>query len=178
MKWLTDKEVKRNLAFYKKSGEPWTDEECENIVRYVGNINQITAQDWGNVNRTAKFMFDYGDVQLFMGNWSKQHISQNFMNCQQVCYEDIFFEDIEEGTIVMATREKDGFTCQARYYAKCGDKHAVDFNGTQAIIVDKVEVVPTLTKKEAKQRVSELFANDGKNVTSHKIREIIDLIEL
>ena len=179
----TESKERRNLAFYKKSGEPWTDEECENIVRYVGCEVQIEYGDWGNINTENKYVFDDGHGGRWMANWSSQETDGNFKNCKQVAYEDVFPmvlepDEIPEGTIVTASREKDGFTCQAKYYAKCGDKHAVDFNGTHAMIVDNVEVVPTMTKKEAKQRVSELFANDGKNVTSHKIREIIDLIEL
>ena len=88
--------------------------------------------------------------------------------------------EIEKGTIVKATQYRENgndYICQAKFYAQCGDKYAVDFNGTFAMLVDEVVVIPTLTKHQAKQKISELFNNGGKNVTSQKIREIIDLIE-
>lgn len=84
--------------------------------------------------------------------------------------------EIKRDTVVKATRSKDGFSYQAKYYARCGEKHAVDFNGTQVMIVDEVEVVPTLTKKEAKQIVSQMFGS-GKKPTSQMIRDVIDLIQ-
>lgn len=87
---------------------------------------------------------------------------------------------IKQGTIVKATRnngDNPPFIWQGVYFGYCNDKHLIDFNGTHCMVADKVVVVPTLSKKEAKQKVSELFANNGKNVSSQKIREIIDLIE-
>jgi hypothetical protein len=84
--------------------------------------------------------------------------------------------EIERNTIVKATRTKDGFSYQAKYYAKCGDKHAVDFNGTNAMLVDEVEVLSTLSKKEAKQIISQMFSK-GRTPTSSMIREVIDLIQ-
>lgn len=88
---------------------------------------------------------------------------------------------IKQGTIVRATRnngDNPPYICQGVYFGYCNDKHLIDFNGTHCMVADEVEVVPTLSKKEAKQKISELFANNGKNVSSQKIREIIDLIEL
>lgn len=82
---------------------------------------------------------------------------------------------IKKGTVVLAKRD-DGYTKQGIYFGKCKDKHAVDFNGISVMLYDTVEVLPTLTKKEAKQKVSELFSNGGKNATGQKIRDIIDLI--
>ncbi len=82
---------------------------------------------------------------------------------------------IPEGTIVLAKRN-DGYQAQGKYFGVCNGKHIVNFNGTSAMLYDSVEVIPTLTKKEAKQKVSELFSNP-KNVSSDKIRNIIDLIK-
>lgn len=89
--------------------------------------------------------------------------------------------EIKQGTIVKATRnngDNHPYIWQGVYFGYCNDKHLIDFNGTHCMVADEIEVVPTLSKKEAKQKVSELFANNGKNVSSQKIREIIDLIEL
>lgn len=82
---------------------------------------------------------------------------------------------IPEDTIVLAKRN-DGYSSQGKYFGFCNGKHIVDFNGTSAMLYDSVELIPSLTKKEAKQKVSELFANP-KNVSSEKIRNIIDLIK-
>jgi len=44
---------------------------------------------------------------------------------------------------------------------------------------NKGDYIPalSLSKREAKQKVSELFANGGKKATSQRVRDIIDLIE-
>ena len=86
---------------------------------------------------------------------------------------------MKQGDIVLATqyREKGNYICQSKFYAVCGDKYAVDFNGTHAMLVDEVVVLPTMTKKEAKQKVSQMFCNGGKTVTSQQTRDIIDLIK-
>lgn len=81
---------KRNLAFYKRSGKPWTDEECENVVRYIGNVTQTKNKDWGNVNPTSKYMFDNGDTYNYMANWGSQEHCENFKNCKHIAYEDTF----------------------------------------------------------------------------------------
>jgi len=83
---------------------------------------------------------------------------------------------VKQGDIVLAKRD-DGFETQAIYYGEINGKYAVDFNGTSCMIVDSVEILPTYTKTEAKQKVSELFTNP-KNVSSDKVRKIIDRISL
>lgn len=86
--------------------------------------------------------------------------------------------EIKQGTIVKAIRYDltKNIITQGVYYGKCNDKHLIDYNGTSCTVVDEVEIIPTLTKKEAKQKVSELFGQPNK-VTSKQIRDIIDLIE-
>lgn len=89
--------------------------------------------------------------------------------------------EIEQGTIVLATRKSTNeklqdYTWQATYYGKFNEHYLVDFNGTHYQIADEIKLIPTLTKKEAKQKVSELFSQPNK-VTSDKIRNIIDLIK-
>ncbi len=91
-------------------------------------------------------------------------------------------QDIQPGTIVLATRKSTSdkfqdYSWQGMYYGKLNDHYLLDYNGTHYQVADTVEIVPTLTKKEAKQKISELFANP-KTVSSQKIRDIIDLIEI
>ena len=172
---------KRDIAFYKRSKEPWTEKEYINIMNYVGDDQ---AFSWCTIDSDSyayrKFIFDDGDPEHFMSLWSDQEENRNFSDCQQLAYEDVFenkepASEIPEGTLVIA-RHKDGFTCKAKYFSKCNGKHIVDLSSTHAMIADTVEVIPTMTKKEAKQRVSELFADKSK-VTSQMIRDIIDLIK-
>lgn len=90
-------------------------------------------------------------------------------------------DEIPQGTIVQATRKSTNekhqdYTWQATYYGKFNDHYLVDFNGTHYQIADSISIIPTLTKKEAKQKIAELFGQQ-KNVTSEKIRNIIDLIK-
>jgi len=91
-------------------------------------------------------------------------------------YEEVILnKTYKQGDIVLAKR--DDFETQAIYYGEINGKYAVDFNGTSCMIVDSVEILPTYTKKEAKQKVSKLFANP-KDVSSDKVRKIIDRISL
>ena len=76
---------KRNLAFYKRSGEPWTNDELKQIAAYTG------IKYWGNINPNKKFVYDLGleDTNESYANWADQN-RDNFANCKQVAYEDIF----------------------------------------------------------------------------------------
>lgn len=78
--------LKRNLAFYKRSGTPWTEEEFQNIVKYCGYETdaKISTYDY------EKFIFDDGNFTRFMYTWGERH--KNFRNCKQVAYEDIFHQ--------------------------------------------------------------------------------------
>lgn len=104
---------KRNLAFYKRSGEPWTDEECENIVRYVKATDQIKCEDWGNVNPNVKYMYDDSGYN-YMANWSRQEKSYNFKNCKQVAYEDIFEIPTTEPRVAIVTADVNGHPIGSR----------------------------------------------------------------
>ena len=89
--------------------------------------------------------------------------------------------NIQPGSIVLATRKSTSdkfkdYTWQGTYFGYCNGKHLIDANGTNVQLADEISHITTLTKKEAKQKVSELFANP-KNVSSEQIRNIIDLIK-
>lgn len=99
---------------------------------------------------------------------------------------DNYIQDIAEikpGTIVLATRksasgEFKDYTWQGTYFGYCNGKHLIDANGNSVHLADEIAHIPTLTKKEAKQKISELFANDNSTkLTSQNIRNIIDLIK-
>jgi len=100
-------------------------------------------------------------------------------NYKIISYEEALLKPtkkpVKQGDIVLAKR--DDFETQAIYYGEINGKYAVDFNGTSCMLVDNIEILPTYTKTEAKQKVSELFANP-KNVSSDKVRKIIDRISL
>lgn len=78
--------LKRNLAFYKRSGRPWTEEEYQNIVKYCGYKTDASISSYAY----DKFIFDDGSSSRFMYAWSKHEEHKNFSNCEQVAYEDIF----------------------------------------------------------------------------------------
>lgn len=91
--------------------------------------------------------------------------------------------NIQPGTVVLATRKSNSdkfkdYTWQGTYFGYCNGKHLIDSNGTHVQLADKIACIPTLTKKEAKQKISELFANaNSTKLTSQNIRNIIDLIK-
>lgn len=91
--------------------------------------------------------------------------------------------NIQPGTVVLATRKSNSdkfkdYTWQGTYFGYCNGKHLIDSNGTHVQLADEIAHIPTLTKKEAKQKISELFANaNSTKLTSQNIRNIIDLIK-
>jgi hypothetical protein len=83
---------KRNLAFYKRSGEPWTQEEYLNICEYVGDENPgyIFGQE------KLEYIFDDGSSSTtFIFPWIGIMATENLKNCKQVAYEDVFLAQIE-----------------------------------------------------------------------------------
>lgn len=78
--------IKRNLAFYKKSGEPWTQEELDTVLTHCGLKTGNMAEDAA----TRKYIFDDSSNNNFMYLWCNQEKQPNFKNCQQLPYEDIF----------------------------------------------------------------------------------------
>jgi len=81
----------RNLAFYKDSGEEWTDDECTTINEFLG----ITDNYVGNIAKDLKYYFDDGGsyTNTAYSNWFTQEKETNFSNCLQIKYEDCFMEE-------------------------------------------------------------------------------------
>ena len=153
---------------------------------YIVEFSDIHAGEvvWIKSNLDTIRKYREGWIAFYEDCW--KNISEeetlvliNQINNQEINNLDV---DIQPGTIVLATRKstdaKHGdYTWQGTYYGKFNEHHLLDFNGTSYRIADEVKILPTLTKKEAKQKISELF-NQPKNVTSEKIRNIIDLIKI
>lgn len=78
---------RRNLAFYKESGKPWTKEETLNIYKYCGD--EPTSFSLIYLNR--KYIFDDGMRNRFMYTWDIDR-TPNFYSCEKVSYESIFGE--------------------------------------------------------------------------------------
>jgi len=81
--------MRRNLAIYKLSGEPWTQEELDKVYDYTGSRRHERTDS----SRTSyKFVFDDGDQkhQQHTDIWDRQEDHPSFKNCKQVAYEKIF----------------------------------------------------------------------------------------
>lgn len=90
---------KRNLAFYKESGEPWTPEELQNIYRYCGD-NSTPAS--GTVDfYKRKWVYDDSSNAAFMWMWVKQDFPSNY-TC--LSYESIFNEISQQPDICVGDR--------------------------------------------------------------------------
>lgn len=75
----------RNLAFYKRSGKPWTVQEYKKVILYTEGIESDAT--FIPPNRISKtYLYDAGDLVSFMYFWTEQDIR----NCTKVAYEDIF----------------------------------------------------------------------------------------
>ena len=84
--------LKRGLAFYKESGEPWTDEEGLKVMQYVGLYDLKTPQESGILPKkeSNKYLFDDGsDGGAFMATWSAW-ATPALHKCKKVSYESVF----------------------------------------------------------------------------------------
>lgn len=85
--------IRRNLAFYKRSGESWTKEEYENICTCC---KVKPYHEYRCTKAKYKYIFDSGTgYDTPYESWSnindgKQETHVNFKNCKQIAYEDIF----------------------------------------------------------------------------------------
>lgn len=75
----------RNLAFYKRSGKPWTLQEYKKVILYTQKIEpNATFIPPHRLSKT--YLYDIGDLVTLMYFWEEQDISR----CTKVAYEDIF----------------------------------------------------------------------------------------
>ena len=77
--------IRRNLAFYKRSGLPWTQEEYLKILFYTEGKTETI-----HLTPRNKFIYDYGTTNSFQYDWCQQENHSNFALCKQIAYEDIF----------------------------------------------------------------------------------------
>lgn len=157
------------------------------IVGFDGNCSGQVV--WRNSNSETDWNIgDYMDDWIEFTNSAWKDVDINlYLSATQPATQSKYNECVElekeipQGTIVLATRKSadarhEDYTWQGTYYGKFNEHHLLDFNGTSYRIADEIKIIPTLTRKEAKQKISELFSQP-KNVTSEKIRNIIDLIK-
>ena len=76
---------KRNLAFYKESGEPWSVKELQNICKYCGDHDASLHTDSESYKR--KWVYDDGSSTAFMWMWQHQRFPSNY-TC--LSYESVF----------------------------------------------------------------------------------------
>ena len=156
-----------------------TQEKYRELLKWINcNVFNIRLDSFSYKHKENTCILIYDDIH------SEYVIDDNKDSFIRDKYKVISYEEallkptkkpIKQGDIVLAKRD-DGFETQAVYYGDINGKYAVDFNGTSCMLVDSVELLPTYTKKEAKQKVSELFGNP-KNVSSYEVRKIIDRIK-
>ena len=144
--------IKRNLAFYKRSGKSWTKEEVRNINKYCGDCN-------GPAIPSLHYIFDDGMDNDFMHDWYQQKNHPNFSNCKQVAYEDIFetenflsnFKPLPyidcSPKLTIKPIQKDNFMTKLKNTALV----TVDQNKEALIIASKMEAGRIINKQVLKQ---------------------------
>lgn len=80
--------ILHNLAFYKRSEEPWTDEEFVVMQNYIGIKATNRATIYHKKVALRKYFYDDGENNSYHA-WEVQN-KPNFTNCLQVAYEDVF----------------------------------------------------------------------------------------
>ena len=81
----------RNLAFYKKSSNPWTKKEFENILKYCGD-SRVSS----DLNSDFTYIFDNGNSKNFMFTWEGFEFSECLHYCDKVSYEGLFGLELNE----------------------------------------------------------------------------------
>ena len=179
--WLIDAYKLKQFPIYRihESGNfiVGFDGDCSGRVVWINTNSDTTWNVGDSTDDWIKFTNSNWrdvDIDLYL-------VPSKTLETDNTLLEKTEYNDIKQGTIVLATRKSKNenhqdYTWQATYYGKFNEHYLVDFNGTHYQIADSISIIPTLTKKEAKQKVAELFSQPNK-VTSEKIRNIIDLIK-
>ena len=81
----TEKEQKQPIAYYKRSGEPWTDDDFDLINRYYNMF--IPTYNRKHIVYSSKYCF-YSQINDSYSAWSQQNIE----GMKQVAFEDVFPE--------------------------------------------------------------------------------------
>lgn len=77
--------IRRGLAFYKRSGKPWTLQEYKKVILYTEGIESNAT--YIRLERLSKkYLYDEGTSVSFMYFWEGQDVR----GCTKVAYEDIF----------------------------------------------------------------------------------------
>ena len=80
--------TRRNLAFYKRSGKPWTQVEYNQILAVTNNKS---VQTLSPEKADRRFIFDDNTAGTFMYCWEQQENHKHFSSCAIVAYEDLFY---------------------------------------------------------------------------------------
>jgi len=86
---------RRNRAFYKRDGKPWTQKEYRKIIKFCeGPDAEFEPID---EELAEKYIFDNGtdDPQGFMHPWLQQEKDPNFKNCIIFEYNNYFVDEQE-----------------------------------------------------------------------------------
>jgi hypothetical protein len=133
-------EQKRNLAFYKRSGEDWTKEE---LLRIPGSWVKAITGELPEIVLTRKWVYDNNSTKTdYMYPWLGQEEDYGFTKCDQLAYEDVFGK---------SNTPKVGQKYQGGIYIG-------DFNGKKIIIAEQ-DAPEKLNFTDAKEYCSNLDLN-------------------
>jgi len=177
---------------YDKVTQNKTVIHCNTEEKAINLINWAVENDLMCYWEASDYSYGkYGSDTCLMVSEYGQYCEKEFYEDEGytiLSYDDVVIGDSKEtfkkGDLVNGIRLSDNCKFNLhRYYGYCEqeNKHLIHSNTNhneplQVWLVDKVEKVEMITKKQAKQEVSELFAHDNKP-TSQMIRNIIDRIE-
>lgn len=77
--------IRRGLAFYKRSGKPWTLQEYKKVILYTEGFESNATFILPN-RLSQTYLYDDGSSVSFMYFWEDQDVR----GCTKVAYEDIF----------------------------------------------------------------------------------------
>lgn len=86
---------KRNLAFYKESGEPWTEDELDTVRNYCGDTCSIFGMPSSTTKRKYVYWNEDAKDELKVYPWDNQDKPKQL---KQVSYESLFTETQQDST--------------------------------------------------------------------------------
>ena len=148
---------KRNLAFYKESGEPWTEDELDTVRNYYGDTSSRFSMPLKTAKRKYAYWYENSENILKVYPWDDQNKPKQL---KQVSYESLFTVDTpdkvqttKQESKPVAQPEPIQLTTKETFMSKlkATASTTVEQNKQALIIASKMEAGRIINKQVLKQ---------------------------
>lgn len=156
---LKESEQTQLLAFYKRSNKPWTEEEYQKIRNYVKASHSNPTLK----GLQRKWIFANSGNPCAYHHWRLQENHENFSNCKQVAYEDIFFsEEFQSFTVPYPESTPRRQTTQQKETPMKTEKLDIELKVNGKVVAEATkEEKPKTDLEQASKTISMVYNPDG-----------------